>query len=116
MVSDMDPVVDHDKLVWLHGFITHLLGEIERRAHQNSKAELEGDTALADTRRRLGRILNETEAIPSRHVDEPLDSLEQACADLDSGTDSGADAAPVPSKKIPGPKGRSGGAAEELPN
>jgi hypothetical protein len=87
---------DRDSFVWLHGYLTSVVQDLESRL-----PDLMTSKTLLDTlKARLA-------SLPSGRFDEP-DSLDLLNDELGD--------APVPAKLKPGPKGLSGGAIAPLPD
>ena len=109
MLEGIDEQKDRDTLVWAHGLLTGLVDRIQTRIPELASSHTSLKTT-SELRERTKRLLAELKSMAGPE-DDGLDSLDEIEREME-----GPDDAPVPSKRSPGPKGLSGGAAARLPD
>src|SRR3954462_6054295 len=92
-LDQLDGARDRDKLIWAHGLITGILNQINARILSGRYPQ--AATLDLQIRKNLESARSILDSIHPPTTDEPSDSLERACADLEDGNDLGADPSPV---------------------
>jgi hypothetical protein len=114
-IDQLDRTADRDKLIWAHGLISGILDQVAARLGTGFDSRINTRDEMKVVRESLARATAALRAINRSPTDRPVDSLERLCDDLDD-PDQPPDLSSVPARKKPGPTGRSGSAAEKLPN